>query len=59
MASEGWSRDAGLAASAHFNLGTLAAGEAGRLAGEHPENVAPAQEILDQLRRPLRPSSLP
>ncbi|MGO9918065.1 MAG: VWA domain-containing protein [Isosphaeraceae bacterium] len=48
----GLAHDKGLAASAHFNLGTLAAEEAGRLAGEHPENVAPEkrQEILDQLK---------
>jgi len=48
----GLAHDKGLAASAHFNLGTLSAGEAGRLAGEHPENVAPEkrQEILDQLK---------
>jgi Ca-activated chloride channel family protein len=48
----GLAHDKALAASAHFNLGTLAAGEAGKLAGEHPENV-PAekrQEILDQLK---------
>src|SRR5262249_35083130 len=36
----GLAHDKNLAASAHFNLDTLAAGEAGRLAGEHPENVA-------------------
>ena len=48
----GLAHDKGLAASAHFNLGTLAAEEARRLAGEHPENVAPEkrQEILDQLK---------
>jgi Ca-activated chloride channel family protein len=48
----GLAHDKRLAASAHFNLGTLAAEEAGRLAGEHPENVAPEkrQEILDQLK---------
>ena len=48
----GLAHDKGLAASAHFNLGTLAAEEAARLAGEHPENVAPEkrQEILDQLK---------
>ena len=48
----GLAHDRGLAASAHFNLGTLAAKEASRLAGEHPENVAPEkrQEILDQLK---------
>ena len=48
----GLAHDKGLAASAHFNLGTLAAEEARRLAGEHPENVAPdkRQEILDQLK---------
>ncbi len=48
----GLAHDKGLAASAHFNLGTLAAEEARRLAGEHPENVAAEkrQEILDQLK---------
>ena len=48
----GLAHDKGLAASAHFNLGTLAAEEARRLAGEQPENVAPEkrQEILDQLK---------
>ena len=48
----GLAHDKGLAASAHFNLGTLAAEEARRLAGEHPENVAPDKrpEILDQLK---------
>jgi Ca-activated chloride channel homolog len=48
----GLAHDKGLAASAHFNLGTLAAEEARRLAGEHPETVAPEkrQEILDQLK---------
>ena len=48
----GLAHDKRLAAAAHFNLGTLAAEEAGKLAGEHPENVAPdkRQEILDQLK---------
>ena len=48
----GLAHDKGLAASAHFNLGTLAAEEARRLAGEQPENVAPEkrQEIVDQLK---------
>ena len=48
----GLAHDKGLAASAHYNLGTLAAEEARRLAGENPENVAPEKrpEILDQLR---------
>jgi Ca-activated chloride channel family protein len=48
----GLAHDKGLAASAHFNLGTLAAEEARRLAGDHPENVAPDKrpEILDQLK---------
>ena len=48
----GLAHDKGLAASAHFNLGTLTAEEARRLAGEQPENVAPEkrQEILDQLK---------
>src|SRR5262249_20497701 len=48
----GLSHDRALAARSHFNLGTLAAEEARRLAGERPENV-PAekrQEILDQLK---------
>jgi Ca-activated chloride channel family protein len=48
----GLAHDKGLAASAHFNLGTLAAEEARRLAGEKPEEVAPdkRQEVLDQLQ---------
>ena len=48
----GLAHDKELAASAHFNLGSLAAEEANTLAGEHPENVAPEkrQEILDQLK---------
>ena len=48
----GLAHDKGLAASAHFNLGTLAAEEARRLAGEHPESVAADKrpEILDQLK---------
>jgi Ca-activated chloride channel family protein len=48
----GLARDKGLAASAHFNLGTLAGEEARRLAGEHPENVPPDKrpEILEQLK---------
>ncbi len=48
----GLAHDKALAASAHFNLGTLAAEEASRLAGEHPESVAPDKrpEILDQLK---------
>ncbi len=48
----GLAHDKKLAASAHFNLGTLAAEEARRLAGEQPESVPPdkRQEILDQLR---------
>jgi len=48
----GLAHDTGLAAAAHFNLGTLASEEARRLAGEHPENVVPEkrQEILDQLK---------
>src|SRR5207302_1570434 len=48
----GLAHDRPLAAAAHFNLGTLAAEEARRLAGEHPETV-PAekrQAILDQLK---------
>jgi Ca-activated chloride channel homolog len=48
----GLAHDKELAAAAHFNLGTLASEEARRLAGDHPENVAPdkRQEILDQLK---------
>ena len=48
----GLAHDKELAASAHFNLGTLAAEEARRLAGDQPENVAPDKrpEILDQLK---------
>ena len=48
----GLAHDKSLAASAHFNLGTLAAGEANRLAGEHPENVALEKrtEVLEQLK---------
>ena len=48
----GLAHDKGVAASAHFNLGTLAAEEARRLAGDHPENVAPDKrhEVLDQLK---------
>ena len=48
----GLAHDKALAASAHFNLGTLSAEEANRLAGEHPEDVAPEKrpEILDQLK---------
>ena len=48
----GLAHDRPLAAAAHFNLGTLAAEEARRLAGEKPEAV-PAdkrQAILDQLK---------
>ncbi|MGC8641668.1 MAG: VWA domain-containing protein [Isosphaeraceae bacterium] len=48
----GLAHDKTLAAAAHFNLGTLAAQEANKLAGEHPENVAPEKraEILEQLK---------
>ena len=48
----GLAHDKTLAASAHFNLGTLSAQEAARLAGEKPEDVAPDKrpEILDQLK---------
>jgi Ca-activated chloride channel homolog len=48
----GLARDKSMAAAAHFNLGTLAAEEARRLAGEQPESVAPEKrpEILDQLK---------
>lgn len=48
----GLAHDRRLAAAAHFNLGTLSAEEARRLAGDRPEAV-PAdkrQEILDQLK---------
>ncbi len=48
----GLAHDKTLAASAHFNLGTLAAEEARRLAGERPEDVAAdkRQEIVDQVK---------
>lgn len=48
----GLAHDKRLAASAHFNLGTLAGEEARRLAGENPEAVPPEKrpEILDQLK---------
>jgi Ca-activated chloride channel family protein len=48
----GLAHDKRLAASAHYNLGTLAAEEARRLAGDHPENVAADKrpEILEQLK---------
>ncbi len=48
----GLAHDKTLAASAHFNLGTLSAEEANRLSGEQPETVAPEKrpEILDQLK---------
>lgn len=48
----GLAHDKSLAAASHFNLGTLSAEEARRLAGEHPETVPPEkrQEILDQLK---------
>ena len=48
----GLAHDKRLAAAAHFNLGTLAAEEARRLAGERPEDVPPDKrpEILDQLK---------
>ena len=48
----GLAHDKSLAAAAHFNLGTLASEEARKLAGEHPETVAPEkrQEIVDQLK---------
>lgn len=48
----GLARDKHLAASSHFNLGTLAAEDARRLAGEHPETIAPDKrpEILDHLK---------
>src|SRR5262249_37646915 len=48
----GLAHDKRLAAAAHFNLGTLAGEEARRLAGDHPETVAPDKrpEILDQLK---------
>jgi Ca-activated chloride channel family protein len=48
----GLAHDKQLAASAHFNLGTLAAEEARRLAGDHPESLPADQRpaILDQLK---------
>jgi Ca-activated chloride channel family protein len=48
----GLAPDRRLAAAAHFNLGTLAAEEARRLAGDHPEGVAAEKrpEILEQLK---------
>jgi Ca-activated chloride channel family protein len=48
----GLAHDKRLAAAAHFNLGTLAAEEARRLAGAHPETLAPDQRppVLDQLK---------
>ncbi len=48
----GLAHEKSLAAAAHFNLGTLASEEARKLAGEHPETVAPEkrQEIVDQLK---------
>jgi len=48
----GLAHDKSVAAAAHFNLGTLAAQEASKQAGEHPEQVAPEkrQEILDKLK---------
>jgi Ca-activated chloride channel homolog len=48
----GLAHDKKLAASAHFNLGTLAAEEARRLAGGSPDDVGvdKRQEILDQLK---------
>ncbi|MFN0053147.1 MAG: VWA domain-containing protein [Planctomycetales bacterium] len=48
----GLSRDRRLAASAHFNLGTLIVEGARAAAGEHPEQTPPdkRQEIIDQLK---------
>ncbi len=48
----GLAHDKPIAAAAQFNLGTLASEEARKLAGEHPETVAPEkrQEIVDQLK---------
>jgi Ca-activated chloride channel family protein len=48
----GLAHDKGLAASAHFNLGTLSAEEGRKLAGDDPLAVAPEkrQEIVDQLK---------
>jgi len=48
----GLAHDRRLAAAAHFNLGTLSAEEARRLAGEHPESLPPdkRQPVLDQLK---------
>ncbi len=52
----GLAHDKALAAAAHFNLGTLASEEARRLAGEHPETVAPksARRFSISSRRRLR-----
>jgi len=48
----GLSRDKPLSAAAYFNLGTLEAEEARKLAGEHPENAPPEnrEKIFDQLK---------
>lgn len=51
----GLSQDRSLATAAHFNLGTLAAEHARKLAGEQPEAipVEKRQEILDQLKQAI------
>jgi len=49
----GLSQDRSIATSAHFNLGTMSAEQARKLAGERPDEV-PAdkrQEILEELKR--------
>jgi Ca-activated chloride channel family protein len=48
----GLAHDNGLAAAAHFNVGTLAAEEARRLAGDHPESIPSEKrpEILEKLK---------
>jgi len=49
----GLSQDRKIATASHFNLGTMAAENARRLAGEKPDNVEPEkrQEILDELKQ--------
>jgi hypothetical protein len=49
----GLSPDKTIATASHFNLGTLSAENARSIAGENPENVAPAdrQKILDELKQ--------
>lgn len=49
----GLSPDKTIATAAHFNLGTLSAENARKIAGENPETVAPEdrQKILDELKQ--------